>query len=42
VDSIYSGDGGKPDQSRIRAQGNAYLEKAFPRLDYIETARIAQ
>ena len=41
VDQIYSGDGENPDQSRIQAEGNAYLEKAFPRLDYIKTARIA-
>jgi len=42
VDQIYSGDGEKPDQGRITAEGNAYLEKAFPRLDYIKTARIAE
>jgi peptidyl-prolyl cis-trans isomerase A (cyclophilin A) len=42
VDSIYSGDRAKPDQSQIEAQGNAYLKKDFPRLDYIKTARIAQ
>lgn len=42
VDQIYSGDGENPDQSQIEAQGNAYLDKAFPRLDYIKTARIAQ
>jgi peptidyl-prolyl cis-trans isomerase A (cyclophilin A) len=41
VDQIYSGDAENPDQSRIEAEGNAYLEKAFPRLDYIKTARIA-
>jgi peptidyl-prolyl cis-trans isomerase A (cyclophilin A) len=42
VDMIYSGDGEKPDQGRITAEGNAYLEKAFPRLDYIKTARIME
>jgi peptidyl-prolyl cis-trans isomerase A (cyclophilin A) len=42
VDMIYSGDGEKPDQGRITAEGNAYLEKAFPRLDYIKTARIVE
>lgn len=42
VDQIYSGDGENPDQSQIEAQGNAYLEKAYPRLDYIKTARLAQ
>lgn len=49
VDQIYSGDSQNPnqrgveaDQSRIEAEGNAYLEKEFPRLDYIKTARISQ
>jgi peptidyl-prolyl cis-trans isomerase A (cyclophilin A) len=41
VDMIYSGDRENPDQSRIENEGNAYLQKAFPRLDYIKTARIA-
>jgi peptidyl-prolyl cis-trans isomerase A (cyclophilin A) len=42
VDQIYAGDGERPDQSQIEAEGNAYLEKTFPRLDYIKTARIVQ
>jgi peptidyl-prolyl cis-trans isomerase A (cyclophilin A) len=42
VDQIYSGDRENPEQGRIEAEGNAYLEKEFPRLDYIKTARIAQ
>ncbi len=41
VDQIYSGDGESPVQDQIQAQGNAYLNKAFPRLDYIKTATIA-
>jgi len=40
VDNIYPGYGESPDQSLIGAQGNAYLEKNFPQLDYIKTARI--
>jgi peptidyl-prolyl cis-trans isomerase A (cyclophilin A) len=40
VDKIYSGDGQKPDQSRIQAEGNAYLTKTFPKLDYIKKATI--
>ncbi len=40
VDRIYSGDGENPDQSEIQEQGNAYLQKQFPRLDYIITARL--
>jgi peptidyl-prolyl cis-trans isomerase A (cyclophilin A) len=42
VDQIYSGDREKPDQGRIEAEGNTYLEKEFPQLDYIKTARISQ
>jgi len=42
VDQIYAGDRENPDQGRIQAEGNAYLEKAFPHLDYIKTARIAE
>jgi peptidyl-prolyl cis-trans isomerase A (cyclophilin A) len=40
VDHIYSGYGEEPDQAQIVAQGNAYLEREFPRLDYIKSARI--
>jgi peptidyl-prolyl cis-trans isomerase A (cyclophilin A) len=42
VDHIYSVDGEKPDQGQIAAAGNAYLEKEFPHLDYIKTARIVK
>ncbi len=48
VDRIYSGygessdGGGKgPTQARIAAEGNAYLGKSFPQLDYIKSAAIA-
>ena len=41
VDQIFSGYGDEPDQSLITAQGNAYLMKQFPKLDYIKTATIA-
>jgi peptidyl-prolyl cis-trans isomerase A (cyclophilin A) len=32
--------GNGPDQSRIEQEGNAYLTRDFPNLDYIRTARI--
>ena len=41
VDQIYSGDLENPDQPQIKQQGNAYLDKAFPKLDYIKTMTIA-
>jgi peptidyl-prolyl cis-trans isomerase A (cyclophilin A) len=46
VDSLYSGygdgppRGAGPDQMRIRQEGNAYLEKEFPLLDYVKSAVI--
>src|SRR5262245_12770620 len=44
VDQLYSGygegapRGSGPDQSLIQSQGNAYLERDFPRLDFIKKA----
>ncbi len=46
VDKIYSGygegapRGQGPEQSRIQAEGNAYLLKSFPKMDYIKAATI--
>ena len=46
VDSLYSGYGegapygNGPDQSRIGAEGNAYLTTNYPKLDFIRRARI--
>lgn len=42
VDKFYSGYGSRnvPDQGRITAEGNAYLGKEYPKLDYIKKATI--
>jgi peptidyl-prolyl cis-trans isomerase A (cyclophilin A) len=48
VDSLYSAygesppRGGGPVQDSIRAEGNAYLQRAFPRLDFIRRARVVR
>lgn len=42
VDAIYAGYGEKPDQGKIESQGNEYLEKEFPLLSYITTAKSMQ
>ncbi len=44
VDKLYSGYGDPPrgpDQGRIATEGKAYLDKNFPMLDSIKTAKIA-
>jgi peptidyl-prolyl cis-trans isomerase A (cyclophilin A) len=46
VEQLYSGygegaPGGRgPEQGRIHGEGNVYLEKDFPKLDYIRSARL--
>lgn len=46
VDKIYNGygegapRGAGPDQGRIQQEGNAYLKKDFPKLDYVKSAAI--
>ncbi len=48
IDNLYSGYGegapsGKgPNQGLVQTQGNAYLRKSFPNLDYIKTATIVE
>ena len=46
VNGLFAGygdgppEGKGPDQNRVQAEGNAYLEKNFPKLDYIKSATI--
>jgi peptidyl-prolyl cis-trans isomerase A (cyclophilin A) len=46
VDKIYSGygegapNGSGPEQGRIQQEGNAYLNKGFPKMDYVKKATI--
>jgi peptidyl-prolyl cis-trans isomerase A (cyclophilin A) len=48
VDKFYAGygegapSGAGPDQGQTQAQGNAYLTKAFPKLDYVKKASIVK
>lgn len=48
VDSLYSGygegapDGSGPNQAQITESGNSYLEQAFPKLDFIRTAKVLE
>jgi peptidyl-prolyl cis-trans isomerase A (cyclophilin A) len=46
LDALYAGygegapRGPGPDQGRIQAEGNAYLTREFPKLDFIKSARL--
>ena len=48
VDSLYKGygegapQGNGPEQWKIQEEGNAYLERDFPEMDYVIEARIIQ
>jgi len=48
VDGLYKGygegapGGAGPAQGRIQAEGNAYLKKDFPKLDFTKTAKVAK
>lgn len=40
VDSLYSGYGERINQHLVSTLGNSYLQRMFPKLDYIRTARV--
>jgi peptidyl-prolyl cis-trans isomerase A (cyclophilin A) len=48
ADALYDGYGegaprGRgPDQGRMQAEGNAYLQESFPKLDYIKSAKVIE
>jgi peptidyl-prolyl cis-trans isomerase A (cyclophilin A) len=42
VDSLYGQYGERPSQDSIRLQGDAYLARAYPKLDRIRTATIVR
>jgi peptidyl-prolyl cis-trans isomerase A (cyclophilin A) len=42
IDALTSEYGESPNQGRIQAEGNAYLQKEFPRLDHVKTARVVE
>jgi cyclophilin family peptidyl-prolyl cis-trans isomerase len=44
VDALYSGYGGAPSdqQPQIAAEGNAFLNRTYPKLDFIKTAKVVK
>lgn len=42
IDSLNAEYGEAPSQDSIRLQGNAYLTRVFPKLDFIKSARISR
>jgi peptidyl-prolyl cis-trans isomerase A (cyclophilin A) len=48
IDQLYADygegapNGAGPEQGRIESEGNAYLQKEFPKLDFIKTAKVVE
>jgi peptidyl-prolyl cis-trans isomerase A (cyclophilin A) len=42
VDSLYGGYGERINQHLVSTLGNSYLQRMFPKLDYIKTARLVK
>jgi peptidyl-prolyl cis-trans isomerase A (cyclophilin A) len=40
VDSLFTGYGDQPDQQYIQTLGNSYLNRMFPKMDYIVSTRV--
>jgi len=41
VDSLYSAYGDSPEQHFINTMGKSYLDRMFPKLDYIKTVKLS-
>ena len=42
VEKIYAEYGEEPNQSKIESEGNDYLNRSFPKLDFIQSAKILE
>ena len=42
IDAINKEYGERPQQSVIQTEGNAYLRREFPRLDYVKSAALTK
>ena len=42
VEAIYSGYGDKPDQGKLHSEGESYVKKEFPEMDWIKKCYIVK